>query len=132
MGTIRLGGEVGAPTRGSGGLIAGVNIQDRTSVLCLEDRDLVDLLAAVLVDPNLHTDRRMRLHRQVSAILRAAKDDLHAEARGSQHAPEGEDDHLPDLLTAVLVDPNLYTDLRMRLYREIRSVLGAVGDPRPV
>jgi hypothetical protein len=27
------------------------------------------------------------------------------------------------LLTTVLVDPNLYTDLRMRLHREIRTLL---------
>jgi hypothetical protein len=30
---------------------------------------------------------------------------------------------MPDLLTAVLVDPNLYTDLRMRLHRDIRALL---------
>ncbi len=34
-----------------------------------EDKRLVDLLTAVLVDPQLHTDTRMRLHREISEIL---------------------------------------------------------------
>ena len=45
---------------------------DRAPALDAEDRELADLLAAVLVDPNLHTDRIMRLHREVRTILRAA------------------------------------------------------------
>ena len=96
-----------------------------------DDRELVDLLRSVLVDPNLHTDRRMRLHQQVSAILRAMRRDLHEEA--VEDGPEGmfdaAEDRLPDLLTAVLVDPNLYTDLRMRLHREIRVVLQCAREP---
>jgi hypothetical protein len=128
MGPIRCGGEVGATDHRWRRLIIRVNNHERTTVLLPDDRDLVDLLTAVLVDPNLHTDRRMRLHRQVSAILRAAQDDLYEDARVYQDAPEGPDDQLPDLLTAVLVDPNLYTDLRMRLHREIRAVLGAATD----
>jgi len=87
-----------------------------------DDRELVDLLAAVLVDPNLDTDLIMRLHREVSVILRAAHMDLDRSA-ADKPAVEAPDEHLPDLLTAVLVDPNLYTDLRMRLHREIRAVL---------
>ncbi len=85
----------------------------------------MDLLAAVLVDPNLHTDRLMRLHREVSRILRAAHRDLYRETGQElpSDAPEAPGDPLPDLLTAVLVDPNLYTDLRIRLHREIRFVL---------
>ena len=92
-----------------------------------EDRELVDLLTAVLVDPNLHTDLRMRLHRRVRTILRSAREELDgASARDEQAAAaDAQEDGLPDLLTAVLVDPNLYTDLRMRLHREIRTVLGA-------
>jgi hypothetical protein len=30
---------------------------------------LPDVLASVLVDPNLHTDTRMRLHHEIAAIL---------------------------------------------------------------
>jgi hypothetical protein len=95
-----------------------------------EDRELVDLLRAVLVDPNLYTDRRMRLHRQIAAVLRAAHVDLYGESAGGadEHGIEADADRLPDLLTAVLVDPNLYTDLRMRLHREIRTLLRASQD----
>jgi hypothetical protein len=68
----------------------------------------------------------MRLHREVSAILRAAHQDLYRP--GAQEVPEpafeAPDNHLPDLLAAVLVNPNLYTDLRMRLHREILAALG--------
>ena len=41
-----------------------------------------------------------------------------------------QDTQLVDLMTAVLVDPNLYTDLRMRLHREIRQVLASAGRTR--
>ena len=106
--------------------------QDRTTSLHAHDRELVDLLTAVLVDPNLHTDLRMRLHRQVRAILREVREQLYAGSAGDvQPGAEDHDDQLPDLLTAVLVDPNLYTDLRMRLHREIRAVLGAAHEPNP-
>lgn len=37
-----------------------------------EDQELVDLLGDVLVDPNLHTDTRMRLHEQIAQILDSA------------------------------------------------------------
>jgi hypothetical protein len=105
-----------------------VNGQGTTPRLTAEDRELVDLLRAVLVDPNLHTDRRMRLHREISAVLRAVHRDLYGHSAGAageaeEQAPGGQAELLPDLLTAVLVDPNLYTDLRMRLHREIRAVL---------
>ena len=40
----------------------------------------MDLLAAVLVDPDLHTDRIMRLHREARTIFRAAHEDLCREA----------------------------------------------------
>ena len=91
----------------------------------------MDLLAAVLVDPNLHTDRIMRLYREVRTILRAAHDDLFGGGAQEVQRQEAEasDDHLPDLLAAVLVDPNLYTDLRLRLHRDIRMALSAVREP---
>ena len=95
-----------------------------------DDRKLVDLLAAVLVDPNLHTDLMMRLHREISAILRAAHKDLDRYGV-DEAAVEPPDEPLPDLLAAVLVDPNLYTDLRMRLHREIRAVLARARESSP-
>jgi hypothetical protein len=102
-----------------------MNRHGATPRLAAEDRDLVDLLRAVLVDPNLYTDRRMRLHREISAVLRAAHGDLYGESADDayEHVLDADGDRLPDLLTAVLVDPNLDTDLRMRLHREIRALL---------
>jgi hypothetical protein len=39
----------------------------------LPDADgVADLLAEVLADPNLHTDTRMRLHQQISRLVRDA------------------------------------------------------------
>jgi hypothetical protein len=74
----------------------------------------------------------MRLHRQVSAILRVVREQLYAGSAGDvQLGAEDHGDQLPDLLTAVLVDPNLYTDLRMRLHREIRAVLGEAPELDP-
>jgi hypothetical protein len=93
--------------------------------LATEDRELVDLLRAVLVDPNVYTDRRMRLHRKIAAVLRSARHDLYGDSADDAHEDEldADADRLPDLLTCVLVDPNLYTDLRMRLHREIRALM---------
>ena len=111
-----------------------MNDHERKTALGAEDGELVDLLTAVLVDPNLYTDLRMRLHREVSAILRAAHHDLYGGPAREVQPPASEvhDDHLPDLLTAVLVDPNLYTDLRLRLHREIRAVLGSAREEHRV
>jgi len=99
--------------------------QETTQELPVEDAELVDLLTAVLVDPNLHTDRRMRLHQQISAVLRTIQRDLYGESRGESRYQTLETDtpQLPDLLTLVLVDPNLHSDLRMRIHREVRMIL---------
>jgi hypothetical protein len=96
-----------------------------------EDAKLVDLLTAVLVDPTVHTDLRMRLHRQITSVLRRIQRDLYGRSGAEVHAravetPGG----LPVLLEAVLVDPNLHSDLRIRLHREIRAILRAVQAPR--
>ena len=96
-----------------------------------EDRRLVDVLESVLVDPNLHTDLRMRLHREIAALLRTAHEDLYGPAGREVHertlAAHGE--HLPSVLKSVLVDPNLHTDLRMRLHREIAALLRTAREP---
>jgi hypothetical protein len=93
------------------------------------DRRLVNLLTSVLVDPNLHTDARMRLYERMSEIL-------HAPDQGAPRARESEGARtqavpppaqpLPDLLARVLVDPNLHTDTRMRLHQEITEMLDLV------
>jgi hypothetical protein len=104
----------------------GADVPERTAQqLPVEDVELVDLLTAVLVDPNLHTDRRMRLHHEISAVLRAIERDLYGESAGESRyqALEADSGRLPDLLTTVLVDPNLHSDLRMRIHREVRTIL---------
>lgn len=115
-------------------MIICVNDRERTSALRADDRELVDLLTAVLVDPNLHTDLRMRLHREVSAILRAAREELDRAAadKVQAHEVERHEEPLPDLLMAVLVDPDLYTDLRMRLHREIHEVVSRAHESHSV
>ena len=53
-----------------------------------EDQKLVDLLRDVLVDPNLHTDTRLRLHREISEILRGAHVDPVAAAGIRRRMPQ--------------------------------------------
>lgn len=105
----------------------GSNTSQIARELPVEDAELVDLLRAVLVDPNLYTDLRMRLHHEISAVLRAVGRDLRHKSVGEvgQRPFEARDGHLPELLTTVLVDPNLHSDLRTRLHREIRAILRA-------
>jgi hypothetical protein len=102
--------------------------QQTTPELPVKDAELIDLLTAVLVDPNLDTDLSMRLHREISAVLRAVHRNLYGESGGAfgHRALEAESSQLPDLLATVLVDPNLHSDLRMRLHRDIRTILRAV------
>jgi hypothetical protein len=98
-----------------------------------DDRELVDLATAALVDPTLHTDVRLRLHREITELLQAVREDARAPVRRPAHASAREPrrEHPLDLLAAVLVDPNVHTDLRMRLHREIREILRAArGDGR--
>jgi hypothetical protein len=105
-----------------------MSIEERRDVpLTVDDHRLVDLLASVLVDPNLHTDARMRLHEQIAEILHGTHQDLHGPAGRIVHARALEEHggRLPDLLRSVLVDPNLHTDMRMRLHQQISEMLDA-------
>jgi hypothetical protein len=90
-----------------------------------KDEELVDLVSAVLVDPSLHTDLRMRLAQEITALLRTTHEDLYGPTRSHVHqrALGAHGDRVPSLLRAVLVDPSLHTDLRMRLYREIPDLV---------
>ena len=99
-----------------------------------EEGKVADELAAVLVDPDLHTDMRMHLQREIKQLLRATHEEAHGSAGSTAHdsalAAHGE--HLPDLVTAVLTDPNVHSDLRMRICREIPALLSAAREtPRP-
>ena len=95
---------------------------------------VVDELAAVLADPNLHTDMQMRLQQEVKDLLRSTHEEAHGPAGPAVHesalATHGE--HLPDLVTAVLTDPNVHSELRMRICREIPELVSAARDtPQP-
>ena len=107
------------------------NEQNETQ-LGAEDRKLVELVTAALVDPNIHTDERMRLYEEITEIVRHAHQDLHRRvvAAGERHPGNAYEQPLPtnsdgvrDLLAEVLVDPTLRTDTRLRLHREISNRL---------
>ena len=105
------------------------SIRHESTRLDNEDQRLADLLADVLVDPNLHTDTRLRLHQEIAEILRGAYVDLHGLAGHELHARalERHGGRLSDVLASVLVDPNLHTDTRLRLHREIAQILASAG-----
>jgi hypothetical protein len=103
-----------------------------------EDTKLLDYVTAVLVDPDLHTDLRMRLHREITELLQGTHATVYGSAaRGVQAAETresrgeetrdgsimGDDPQLAKLLRAMLVDPNLHTDMRMRLYDQIPNLV---------
>ena len=101
-----------------------MNVHEQTPKLDGPDRQLVDLVAAALVDPNLHTDTRMRLHGELTALVHGAHRDLNGSAM--LEAPlQPEDGELAKMLAALLVDPNLHTDLRMRLHEQIPELIRA-------
>jgi len=106
-----------------------VSLQHEKKRLEPEDQKLVDLLGDVLVDPNVHTDTRLRLHQEIAEILRGAHVVLHGPAGDEVHARalEARAGRLPDLLAAVLVDPNLHTDARMRLHKQIAEILDSAA-----
>lgn len=92
-----------------------------------DDERLVELVDGVLVDPNLHTDMRMRLHREIAELVRTTHHELRAAGgqESDRDAVAAAGEHLPAMLEQVLVDPNLHTDQRMRLHREITEMLRA-------
>ncbi len=92
------------------------------------DEGLVALVSAVLVDPNLHTDLRMRLHEEITDLLHAAREQPPITHPPHHREPAPASQHLPDLMHAVLSDPNLHTDMRMRLYQEIPELVRAARE----
>jgi hypothetical protein len=97
-----------------------------SATLSDDDRRLLELANAVLVDPQIHTDTRMRLYGEISELLRTT-------AHEHGHTLPGSDqqrrvitttsDEMAGLLKSVLTDPNLHTDARMRLHRELQDML---------
>src|SRR5581483_9140355 len=90
-----------------------------------EDRQLVRLVNNVLVDPNLHTDQRLRLAHEITGVLRAAHEAVYGPegSEAQRRAHETRDNHVPSLVEATLVDPNLHTDTRMHLHQQISAIL---------
>ncbi len=87
------------------------------------DGQLVDLVSAALEDPELDTDRRMRLQGEIREVLRKAHVDVHGHAGREAHDELArEHERVEHMLHAVLTDPDLHTDLRMRLLQEIPRV----------
>ena len=113
--------------------VAMASTQHEKHRLVPDDQKLVDLLGDVVVDPNLHTDTRLRLYQEIAEILRGAQVDLHGPAGDQVHARalEAHDGRLPDLLATVLVDPNLHTDTRMRLHEQIAQILDSASASVP-
>jgi len=109
------------------------SMQDQKRGLEPADQKLVDLLQDVLVDPNLHTDTRLRLHQEIAQIVRQAHVELHGPAGQEVHARalEANRGRLPDVLATVLVDPNLHTDTRMRLHEQIARILDSARSRAP-
>lgn len=93
--------------------------------LSIEDQRLLELVDKVLVDPNLHTDARLRISAQLTELLHDTHHELHRSSphpSGGVTAPEPKR-HPVDLLSDVLVDPNLHTDLRLTLHERIVELL---------
>jgi hypothetical protein len=103
--------------------------EQHTHRLGPEDKQLVDLVTAALVDPNIHTDARMRLYEEITELLRDAD---HRRRGGAEEPrppakalpePSPDSDGVSRVLTDVLVDPNLHTDTRMRLHDQISRLV---------
>jgi len=72
----------------------------------------------------------MHLQQEIKRLLRATHEEAHGSAGSAAHegtlAAHGE--HLPDLVTAVLTDPNAHSERRMRISREIPALLSAARE----
>ena len=92
-----------------------------------EDGKVVDLVAAALVDPDLHTATRMRLHDQLLELVRATHHEVYGASGAEKHEQQlaAHEHHVPRVVESTLVDPDLPTERRMRLRREITELLNA-------
>ncbi len=107
-------------------------------ILDNEDRELLDLVSAVFTDPGVEAEVRMRIHEEIEDLLRTAHEDVYVAAvrevrSAPSHelpgaAPQEHDADLARLLEAMLVDPTLHTDTRMRLYHQIPALVQSAED----
>ena len=114
-----------------------MNAQQESQTPDAADVHLVDLVSAALVDPNLHTDSRMRLHGELRELIESSRHGLRGRATSEAPAlsPERSESgaaevlaarELAEVLSAVLVDPNLHTDTRLRLHEQIPEMIRGV------
>ena len=100
------------------------------------DIHLLDVVSAALIDPNLHTDARLRLHGELTELIESARQGLTGPSISeaptlSPEPPDGELEQvlaareLTEVLSAVLVDPSLHTDTRLRLHEQIPELIRA-------
>jgi uncharacterized membrane protein YheB (UPF0754 family) len=114
-----------------------IDTEQQLRVLDDEDLRLLEQVTQVLADPGLHDRQRETLHREIHRLLRATHEAVYHAAVQQVHgaAPHElrdsmleHDPHTTKLLEAVLVDPNLNTDRRMRLYHEIPELFRTAHD----
>jgi hypothetical protein len=106
-----------------------MNEPEHTRELDGEHGRLVDLVSSALVDPNLNTERRLRLHDEISQLVLAAHDELHGhEQRAAREAVAQTDGGLQTMLASVLVNPDLNTATRMRLHHRISNLVRVERD----
>jgi hypothetical protein len=113
-----------------------MNAQQETQKPDTADVHLVDLVSAALVDPELHTDARMRLHRELTELIETTRHGLSGREISEPPTPSREpaDAEAPQVVAAhaltkalstVLVDPRLHTDTRLRLHKQIPEMIRA-------
>jgi hypothetical protein len=86
-----------------------------------EDRKLLALVTEALADPNLDAQPRERLRAQIFALLNETHEWVYGAP--STATPPIADPAVTGLLEGLLADPDLHTDTRMRLYREISELV---------
>ena len=113
-----------------------MNAQQESQKPDTADVQLVDLVSAALVDPELHTDARMRLHAELTELIENARHGLTGREIGEAPTPSGEAADaeaaqvvaahaLTKVLSTVLVDPSFHTDTRLRLHKQIPEMIRA-------
>ena len=85
---------------------------------------------AALQDPNLHTDSRLLLRRELIEMLGHHRSHEVARRATPESAPHLDDGELSRLVDAALSDPNLHTDERLALSRSVAEMLHRASKPK--
>ena len=113
-----------------------MNAQQESQNPDAADVHLVDLVSAALVDPELHTDARMRLHGELTELIENARHGVTGREISEAPTPPSEPADgeaaqvvaahaLTKDLSTVLVDPRVHTDTRLRLHKQIPELIRA-------